>query len=351
MNNGEEFSVSCPIPRSDYPQVLLAHGGGGKLMAQLIEKMFVPTFDNPFLSRQHDGAVVELNGVRVAFSTDSYVVDPLFFPGGDIGSLAVNGTANDLAMCGARPLYLSAGFIIEEGLEMEQLWRVVRSMQQAAAETGVALVTGDTKVVDRGKGDGIFINTAGIGLIEHGMTIAPDRIRPGDALLLSGDIGRHGIAIMAQREGLAFESTIESDCAPVAGLVMKLLEEGIEIRCLRDLTRGGLATALVEIAAQAGRQIDIEERRIPVQEEVRGACEILGLDPLYVANEGRFVAFVAAEQAERAVEIMRAHSSGEGATIIGRVAEEESGLVTLQSAIGVRRIVDRLSGEQLPRIC
>lgn len=351
MNNGEEFSVSCPIPRSDYPQVLLAHGGGGKLMAQLIEKMFVPTFDNPFLSRQHDGAVVELNGVRVAFSTDSYVVDPLFFPGGDIGSLAVNGTANDLAMCGARPLYLSAGFIIEEGLEMEQLWRVVRSMQQAAAETGVALVTGDTKVVDRGKGDGIFINTAGIGLIEHGMTIAPDRIRPGDALLLSGDIGRHGIAIMAQREGLAFESTIESDCAPVAGLVMKLLEEGIEIRCLRDLTRGGLAAALVEIAAQAGRQIDIEERQIPVQEEVRGACEILGLDPLYVANEGRFVAFVAAAQAERALEIMRAHPSGEGATIIGGVAEEESGLVTLQSAIGVRRIVDRLSGEQLPRIC
>ena len=351
MNNGEEFSVSCPIPRSDYPQVLLAHGGGGKLMAQLIEKMFVPTFDNPFLSRQHDGAVVELNGVRVAFSTDSYVVDPLFFPGGDIGSLAVNGTANDLAMCGARPLYLSAGFIIEEGLEMEQLWRVVRSMQQAAAETGVALVTGDTKVVDRGKGDGIFINTAGIGLIEHGMTIAPDRIRPGDALLLSGDIGRHGIAIMAQREGLAFESTIESDCAPVAGLVMKLLEEGIEIRCLRDLTRGGLASALVEIAEQAGRQIDIEERQIPVQEEVRGACEILGLDPLYVANEGRCVAFVAADQAERALEIMRAHPSGEGATIIGRVTEEESELVTLQSAIGVRRIVDRLSGEQLPRIC
>ena len=351
MNNSEEFSVSCPIPRSDYPQVLLAHGGGGKLMAQLIEKMFVPTFDNPFLSRQHDGAVVELNGVRVAFSTDSYVVDPLFFPGGDIGSLAVNGTANDLAMCGARPLYLSAGFIIEEGLEMEQLWRVVRSMQQAAVETGVALVTGDTKVVDRGKGDGIFINTAGIGLIEHGMTIAPDRIRPGDALLLSGDIGRHGIAIMAQREGLAFESTIESDCAPLAGLVMKLLEEGIEIRCLRDLTRGGLASALVEIAEQAGRQIDIEERQIPVQEEVRGACEILGLDPLYVANEGRCVAFVAADQAERALEIMRAHPSGEGATIIGRVTEEESELVTLQSAIGVRRIVDRLSGEQLPRIC
>jgi len=351
MSQREDFSIACPIPRSDYPEVLLAHGGGGKLMAQLIEKMFVPAFANPFLDRQHDGAVVELEGVKLAFSTDSYVVDPLFFPGGDIGTLAVNGTVNDLAMCGARPLYLSAGFIIEEGLPMERLWQVVRSIQAAAGEAGVALVTGDTKVVDRGKGDGVFINTAGLGLIEHELVIGPESVRPGDAVLISGDVGRHGIAIMAQREGLAFESTIESDCAAVSGLVMELLETGVEIHCLRDLTRGGLASALVEIAERAGRQIDIEEREIPVQAEVQGACEILGLDPLYVANEGRFAAFVAPDHAGRALEIMRGHPLGAGTAVVGKVGEEGSGLVILRSMIGARRIVDRLSGEQLPRIC
>jgi hydrogenase expression/formation protein HypE len=329
----------------------MAHGGGGKLMHNLIERMIVPSFSNALLESRHDGAVFRTNGGRLAFSTDSHVVRPLFFPGGDIGSLAVNGTVNDLAMCGAHPLYLSAGFILEEGLPMETLWRVVSSMKQAAAEAGVSIVTGDTKVVDRGKGDGIFINTAGVGAIEHDLMIAPDSVRLGDAVLLSGDIGRHGIAIMAVREGLEFDSAIESDCAPLNGVVAALLEAGIEIHCLRDLTRGGLASALVEIAEASGRSIAVVERDIPVGDSVRGACELLGLDPLHVANEGRFVAFVPAEQAGRALEIMRAFPQAEHASLIGRVGEKPGGQVTIKSVIGVMRIVDMLSGEQLPRIC
>jgi hydrogenase expression/formation protein HypE len=320
-------------------------------MHNLIERMIVPSFSNALLESRHDGAVFRTNGGRLAFTTDSHVVRPLFFPGGDIGSLAVNGTVNDLAMCGARPLYLSAGFILEEGLPMETLWRVVSSMKQAADEAGVSIVTGDTKVVDRGKGDGIFINTAGVGAIEHDLTIAPDSVRPGDAVLLSGDIGRHGIAIMAVREGLEFDSAIESDCAPLNGVVAALLEAGIEIHCLRDLTRGGLASALVEIAEASGRNIGVVERDIPVGDSVRGACELLGLDPLHVANEGRFVAFMPAEQAERSLEIMRAFPQGENASLIGRVGEERRGQVAIKSVIGVMRIVDMLSGEQLPRIC
>jgi hydrogenase expression/formation protein HypE len=351
MERSREIAFSCPIPIEHYPTVLLAHGGGGKLMHQLIEKMFLPTFGNPLLEARHDGAVLTLNGVKLAFTTDSYVVRPLFFPGGDIGSLAVNGTVNDLAMCGARPLYLSAGFILEEGLPMETLWRIVHSMQQAACQARVELVTGDTKVVDKGKGDGIFINTAGVGLIEHALTIAPASVRPGDLLLLNGDIGRHGIAIMAVREGLAFESEIESDSAPLADVVMTLLEAGIEIHCLRDLTRGGLASALVEIAEAASVEIALEECAIPVREDVRGACEILGFDPLYVANEGRFLAFVPPGDAERALALMRMHPLGADAEIIGHVAGCSRGIVTMKSKIGATRIVDMLSGEQLPRIC
>jgi len=347
----EGLHLSCPIPLQDYPQVLLAHGGGGKLMSQLIEKLFLPAFANPWLDQQHDGAVVELDGVRVAFSTDSYVVDPLFFPGGDIGALAVNGTVNDLAMCGAQARFLSVAFIIEEGLSMEVLWQVTQSMQRAARETGVVLVTGDTKVVDRGKGDKLFINTAGVGVVGQRIRVAPDRLRAGDAVLVSGDLGRHGIAIMAQREGLVFESVVESDCAPLVEPVMALLKAGIEVHCLRDLTRGGLASALVEIAECTGRQIEIEERRIPVGEQVKGACELLGLDPLYVANEGRFVAFVAQTHAEMALEILHACPVASGAVCIGQVSTERSAMVLLESLIGVRRIVDRLSGEQLPRIC
>jgi hydrogenase expression/formation protein HypE len=339
---------SCPIPIQQYPHVLLAHGGGGKLMHQLIEKMFQPTFEG---ETRHDGAVLDVPHNKLAFTTDSYVVHPLFFPGGDIGTLAVNGTVNDLAMCGARPLYLSTGFILEEGLSMETLWRVVRSMKQAADNAGVKLVTGDTKVVDRGKGDGIYINTAGVGLIEHDHIVSPSTVEPGDAILINGDIGRHGMAIMAVREGLAFETTIESDCAPLAELVGHLLEAGIDIHCMRDLTRGGLASALIEIAQAAEKQIRIDEAAVATRDDVRGACEILGLDPLYVANEGRFVCFTPSGDAEKALAVMHAHDLGRGASIIGSVKEGEAGLVTMKSAIGTTRVVDMLSGEQLPRIC
>jgi hydrogenase expression/formation protein HypE len=349
---GEDFVLSCPIPISEYPHVLLAHGGGGRLMHTLIEKMFLAAFGNPLLDARHDGAVVAVDGGRIAMTTDSYVVRPLFFPGGDIGTLAVNGTVNDLAMCGARPLFLTAGFILEEGLPMETLWRVVRSMQAAAAAAGVQIVTGDTKVVDRGKGDGVFINTAGVGIVPAGRVIAPERVRPGDVVLLNGDIGRHGMAIMAVREGLTFESSIDSDCAPLVGPVLTLLDAGVEVHCLRDLTRGGLASGVIEIAQTAEMHVDLDERAIPVRPDVRGACEVLGLDPLYVANEGRFVAFVAPGDAERALRLLRAHPLGAGAGVIGRVAETRpGGLVTMTTEIGSSRVVDMLSGEQLPRIC
>jgi hydrogenase expression/formation protein HypE len=351
MDMSEDFTQSCPIPIAHYPSVLLAHGGGGKLMHQLIEDMFVPTFGNPMLNTRHDSAVLQFNSARLAFTTDSFVVHPLFFPGGDIGSLAVYGTVNDLAMCGARPLYLSAGFILEEGLPMETLWRVVRSMQQAACHADVQIVTGDTKVVDKGKGDGIFINTSGVGSVEQPCRIAPDRVRLGDVLVLNGDIGRHGIAIMAVREGLEFESSIQSDSAPLAGLVLELLAAGVEIHCLRDLTRGGLASALNEIATTACVSVTIDECLIPVREDVQGACEILGFDPLYVANEGRFIAFIAPTDADRALRIMRAHPLGAGASIVGRVSDAASAPVMMKSRIGTRRIVDMISGEQLPRIC
>ncbi len=341
----------CPIPISQYPQIMMAHGGGGQLTHQLIERMFMPAFANPALGARHDGARVGAGGAQLAFTTDSYVVRPLFFPGGDIGALAVNGTVNDLAMCGARPLYLSAGFILEEGLAMETLWRVVSSMKTAADAAGVALVTGDTKVVDRGKGDGLYVNTAGIGVVEHDRVIAPSSVQAGDAVLISGDIGRHGMAIMAVREGLEFESRIESDCAPLASPVLELIADGVEVHCLRDLTRGGLASALVEIAEASGLHLHVRETDISVREDVRGACEILGFDPMYVANEGRFVAFVKGADAGRAIDILRRHGVSAGACIIGSVDAAPAGLVTLRSRIGATRIVDMLSGEQLPRIC
>jgi hydrogenase expression/formation protein HypE len=345
-SNDGHFNLSCPIPISDYPNVLLAHGSGGKLMHNLLEKLMLPAFSNSLLETRHDGAVFPVGNTRLAFTTDSYVVQPLFFPGGNIGTLAVNGTVNDLAMCGARPLFLSAGFILEEGLPMETLWRVIQSMQQAAQVANVQIVTGDTKVVDKGKGDGIFINTAGVGIVEHQLTIAPSSVQVGDAILLNSDIGRHGMAIMAAREGLAFESEIESDCAPLAATVMAMLDAGIEIHCLRDLTRGGLASGLVEIATDARLHIHIDETAIPIIENVRGACEILGLDPMYVANEGCFIAFVPTDQVESACTIM-----GENARLIGTVQDDSSSLVTMRSTIGANRIVDMLSGEQLPRIC
>jgi hydrogenase expression/formation protein HypE len=348
---GSDFTLQCPLPIADYPHVLLAHGGGGRLMNQLIERIFLTAFANPLLETRHDGAVLTLPPGRVAFTTDSYVVHPLFFPGGDIGSLAVNGTVNDLAMCGARPLYLSTGFILEEGLPIESLWRIAVSMRRAAEAAGVQIVTGDTKVVDRGKADGVFINTAGVGVVPAGVTLAPTQVRPGDAVLVSGDLGRHGIAIMAVREGLEFESPIESDCAPLAGAVASLLQAGVGVHCLRDLTRGGLASALVEIATSANCGIRVREVAIPVCEPVRGACEILGFDPLYVANEGRLVAFVAAADVVRALAILRAHPGGAEASHIGTVTAADAGRVLLESSIGGTRNVDMLSGEQLPRIC
>jgi len=278
-------------------------------------------------------------------------VRPLFFPGGDIGSMAVHGTVNDLAMSGARPLYLSAAFIIEEGLPMETLWRVVCSMRDAVQRCGVQVITGDTKVVDKGKGDGLFINTSGIGVIETPLTIVPQSVQPGDAVLVSGDLGRHGMAIMAVREGLEFESAIESDSAPVHELVLDLLQAGIEIHCLRDLTRGGLASALNEIAEAASVRIQIEEKSVPVREDVHAACEMLGLDPVHVANEGRFAMFVPAHRAERALQIMRTHEVAAGSARIGQVTQRGEPLVVLKSGIGANRILDMPSGEQLPRIC
>jgi len=346
-----DFSAACPIPISQYPHVLLAHGGGGRLMHQLIGRMFLAAFRNPLLETQHDSTVVELTGKKLAFTTDSYVVRPLFFPGGDIGSMAVHGTVNDLAMSGARPLYLSAAFIIEEGLPMETLWKIACSMQETAQRCGVQIITGDTKVVDRGKGDGVFINTAGIGVVEHDQKIAPQNVQPGDAVLVSGDLGRHGMAIMAVREGLQFESAIESDSAPVHEIVLGLLGAGVEIHCLRDLTRGGLASALNEIAEASRVRIEVEEKLIPVREDVHAACEMLGLDPLHVACEGRFIAFIAGRDADRALKILRGHGTGAGSAAIGKVAENRTPLVTLKSAIGASRILDMPSGEQLPRIC
>jgi hydrogenase expression/formation protein HypE len=351
MSTVKDFTLSCPLPITDYPTVTLAHGGGGKLMHQLIEKMILPAFNSPLLEARHDGAVFDLGGARLAFTTDSYVVHPLFFPGGDIGSLAINGTVNDLSMCGARPVYLSCGLILEEGLPMETLWAVVQSLKRSAEIAGVQLVTGDTKVVDRGKGDGVFINTAGVGIVEHKLTIAPSSVKAGDVVLLSGDVGQHGIAIMAMREGLEFESQIKSDCAPLNGAVQKLISGNVGVHCLRDLTRGGLGTTLIEIAEATGLQIVIDEAKIPVRDDVAGACEVLGFDPLYLANEGRMIVFVPENEVAHALELLRTDQHTAGAVAIGRVTEERGGLVKMNSRIGTTRVIDMLSGEQLPRIC
>ena len=344
-------SLQCPVPLQHSAEITIGHGGGGKLTQDLINRVFRPAFSHPALEAQHDGAILSVAGARIAFTTDAHVVSPLFFPGGDIGRIAVNGTVNDLAMCGAKPLWLSAAFVIEEGLEMAVLERVASSMKAAAGEAGVAIVTGDTKVVERGKGDGLYITTAGVGLIAHALTVGPSSIRPGDAVILSGDIGRHGMAIMATREGLAFENPIESDCAPVSAAVQALLGAGIEVHCLRDLTRGGLATALVELAETSRLSIGVEENLIRVTEPVRGACEILGLEAAYVANEGRFVCVLPADQAPAALEIIGRTAPGGPPALIGRVRSAPEGIVTLRSVIGAERILDRLSGEQLPRIC
>ena len=349
--NPGSFDLQCPVPHSHHDSVQMAHGGGGRIMRNLIEGLFKPAFANPALGQNHDSAVVEMVGTQLAFTTDSYVVSPLFFPGGDIGKLAVYGTVNDLAMSGARPAYLSAGFILEEGFPMETLERVVASMEAAAREAGVAVVTGDTKVVDRGKGDGVFINTAGVGMVPDGVDVGPHRVQPGDVVVLSGDLGRHGVAILSVREGLTFETAIESDCADLSPLVAAILEAGVDVHCLRDLTRGGLSSALNEIALDTGVEIQVDEQAVAVTEAVAGACELLGLDPMYVANEGRMIAIVSATDADRVLEAWRDQPAAFSPAVIGQVAASDRRRVLLRGRLGNTRILDLLSGEQLPRIC
>jgi hydrogenase expression/formation protein HypE len=345
------LNLSCPIPLDKYPAIVMAHGGGGRLMNKLIDKMLIRTFDNPILDQRHDSAVLNMSGKKIAYTTDSYVIKPWLFPGGDIGTLAIFGTANDLAMSGARPKYLSLGLILEEGFSLEHLWHIVQSMQKAATEAGVQIVTGDTKVVEKGKGDGIFINTSGIGVIEHNLNIGPGAIRQDDIIIINGDLARHSIAVMAEREAWEFQNVIESDCAFLGNLVQDVIAGGIEIHMMRDLTRGGLASALNEIGELCDFSFLITESTIPVREEVRGACEILGLDPLYAANEGKLMMVVREKDGERALEIMKKSPAGRESVIIGKVMDKDFAPVMVESFMGARRILDMKSGEQLPRIC
>jgi hydrogenase expression/formation protein HypE len=344
---------TCPLPRSSYDHVLLGHGSGGLLSAELIRRLFLPAFGNEVLDALEDQATVGLPGVaaRIAITTDSFVVRPLFFPGGDIGRLAVHGTVNDLAVGGARPLYLAAAFILEEGLPLADLRRIAASMRRACDEAGLALVTGDTKVVDRGKGDGVFLSTTGVGLVPEGRSLSIRGARPGDVLLVSGTIGDHGIAIMSVREGIEFETVLESDTAPLNGLAEAILRACPGTRCMRDPTRGGLSSAANELASASGVGVVLNEAAIPLRAEVRGACEMLGLDPLYVANEGKLIAVVPPGEADVVLAAMRSHPLGRDAAIIGRVVAEHPGMVLLRSRVGGERVVTMLSGEQLPRIC
>jgi hydrogenase expression/formation protein HypE len=349
------MSADCPLPQDAYPTVLLAHGSGGRLMRQLLDGVILPTLMPHGARGLHDAARLDdlPPGAPLAFTTDSYVVRPLFFPGGDIGSLAVYGTVNDLAMAGARPLALSVSLILEEGLPMATLRRVLQSLRQAAQAAEVRIVTGDTKVVERGRADGIYINTAGLGGLAAGVRIHPQRIAPGDAVLVSGDIGRHGIAVLAQREGLQFETAIASDCQPLWDTVAALLDAGIDVHCLRDPTRGGLATVLVELAREAAVEMRVDEATVPVAPPVAAACELLGLDPLHVACEGRLVAVVPTAQAQAALDVLRRAQGGERAALIGRVgaAARAGGRVLLRGPYGIDRPLDLPAGELLPRIC
>ncbi len=346
-----DFTISCPLPVMNHSTIQMGHGSGGRLSAELIEKLFLPRFGNRFLDRLEDQAVLDISKGRIAYSTDTFVVNPIFFPGGDIGSLAVNGTVNDLAMCGANPKYLSAAFILEEGLPMADLHAILLSMEESAKNAGVEIVTGDTKVVDRGSCDKIFINTSGIGVIPPGVEISAANIREGDAIILSGTIADHGMAVMTSREGLSFQSSIRSDCAALNDLIDAMLNTVKTIHAMRDPTRGGVAATLNEWAKASGAGIVIEEKSIPVRPEVRGACEILGIDPLYVANEGKLLAAVPADQAETVLNAMRNHPLGKNAVIIGRAAKEHPGIVGIRTMLGVERVLDMPLGELLPRIC
>jgi hydrogenase expression/formation protein HypE len=351
-SGGLDFeSWSCPVPLRNSPTIIMGHGGGGQLSAELVEHLFVPAFGGLPRHGLADSAVVELGGARVAFSTDSFVVRPMFFPGGSIGDLAVNGTVNDLAMSGAQAAHLSCGFILEEGTDLDIVGRVAQALGRAAERAGVSVVTGDTKVVDSGHGDGVYINTAGIGVVPDGVDIRPDRARPGDVVIVSGDIGVHGIAVMSVREGLEFDTEVRSDCAPLNGLVAAMLEATTELHCLRDPTRGGLGTSLNEIAAASGVGVRIEETALPVPDAVGNACGMLGLDPLYVANEGKLVAFVPPEHAEAVLAAVRAHKLGAAAARIGECTTDHPGMVVARTAFGATRVIDLPLGEQLPRIC
>lgn len=344
------MAFECPVPINNSEKIRLGHGGGGRLTNNLIEQVFKPIFSNEYLDKLHDGATINLPTNKIAFSTDSYVINPIFFPGGNIGKLAVTGTINDLAMCGAKPMFLSLGLIIEEGFEIEKLKVILNSINETAKKTNTIVVTGDTKVVNKGKGDGIYINTSGIGIIEHNMEILPQNVKPGDVIVINGDIGRHGAAIMSLREGIEFETILESDCTELWTSVSNLLSKNIEIHCMRDLTRGGLSSALNEIAKASNLGIYIEEEKIPVIEEVKALCEVLGIDPLYVANEGRFIAIVPEKYAEETA-ITMSSTLGTQSSIIGRITEENKGRVIIKSLIGSTRLLDMVSGEQLPRIC
>lgn len=343
--------MNCPIPENEFEKILLAHGSGGSLTGKLIHDIFMKSFNSDLLAKEHDGAVFNLDGKKLAFTTDSFVVNPIFFSGGNIGELAVYGTVNDLAMCGAKPLYLSASFIIEEGFEIERLQQIVNSMKAAADKCNVQIITGDTKVVEKGKGDKIFINTSGIGIVPDEVDLSPSNIKAGDKIILSGTIADHGIAVLSERENLSFQSDIKSDTAPLNDLVEMMLTVSKNIHVLRDPTRGGLATSLNEIAFKAGTGILIHQVKIKINDEVKAACELLGLDPLYIANEGKLVCFVSPEDADNLLNVMRTHPLGKDSEIIGEVVNEHKGKVVLKTSIGTKRILDLHTVEQLPRIC
>ncbi|MFJ2761481.1 hydrogenase expression/formation protein HypE [Streptomyces prasinus] len=347
----DPLSWTCPAPVRDRPRVVMGHGGGGAMSAELIEQVVLPGLGGPVRAALTDSAVVELGGARIAFSTDSFVVRPLFFPGGSIGDLAVNGTVNDLAMSGARAAFLSCGLILEEGIELDTVSRVAEALGAAARAAGVRVVTGDTKVVESGHGDGVYINTSGIGLIPAGVDLRPERVTPGDVVVVSGAIGVHGVAIMSERENLRFETGIESDCAALGGLVDAMLSVTPDLHVLRDPTRGGLAASLNEIAAASGCGVVVRERSVPVPQPVAGACAMLGLDPMYVANEGKLVAFVPREHADAVLAAMRAHPLGREAAVIGEAVTDHPGMVVARTGLGGTRVVDMPMGEQLPRIC
>lgn len=345
------MELNCPIPFTDSDCVLLAHGGGGRMTHQLISRIFYPAFRNPLLEQDHDGCVFPVSAGRMAYSTDSFVVDPIFFPGGDIGDLAVNGTVNDLACCGAKPLYLTAGFILEEGLKLNDLERIVQSMKKAADRAGIQIVAGDTKVVERGKCDKLFINTSGIGIVPAGIHIAPSQVQEGDVVICSGAIGVHGITILSARESLGFETNLKSDTVSLNNMLSELLTSIEEVHVLRDPTRGGVSGTLNEIAQAANAEIILDETSLPIPEEVRAASDILGLDPLYIANEGLVLIILPEKDAQTALSVMHRFDEGRKATVIGRISSKGKALVRMKTIYGNYRIVDMLSGEQLPRIC